>query len=121
MSRAFATTALLCCALGAAAQPPHTDRAAVANGQNVYMRVGCFTCHGTVGHGGAAPRLTPNTLPLAGFTTWVRNGTPGWTIASGMPAFPDTALGDADLADIRAYLASLPAPAAADDLPLLAP
>jgi ubiquinol-cytochrome c reductase cytochrome c subunit len=121
MKAALATTALLCCALGATAQPPRTDRAAVANGQSVYMRVGCFTCHGTVGHGGAAPRLTPNTLPLAGFTTWVRSGTPGWTIASGMPAFPATALGDADLADIRAYLASLPAPPAADDLPLLTP
>ena len=85
------------------------------------MRVGCFTCHGTVGHGGAAPRLAPNTLPLAGFETWVRNGTPGWSIMRRMPAFPAAVLGDADLADVRAYLASLPAPPAADDIALLTP
>jgi ubiquinol-cytochrome c reductase cytochrome c subunit len=121
MNRPFATTALLCCTLGATAQPARTDRAAVANGQSIYMRVGCFACHGTVGHGGAARRLTPNTLPLDGFTAWVRNGSPGWSFATGMPAFPPAVLSDADLADVRAYLASLPAPPAADDLPQLRP
>jgi mono/diheme cytochrome c family protein len=85
------------------------------------LRVGCFTCHGTVGHGGAAPRLTPNTLPLPGFTTWVRNGTPGWTIATGMPAFSTEVLSGAELADVRAYLAGLPPPRAVADIPLLAP
>ena len=85
------------------------------------MRVGCFTCHGTVGHGGAAPRLAPNTLPLPGFTTWVRNGTPGFSFLSGMPAFPAAVLSDEDLADMRAYLASLPPPPPANDIPLLAP
>jgi ubiquinol-cytochrome c reductase cytochrome c subunit len=114
-------SALLCCALGAGAQAARTGRAAAANGQDVYMRVGCFTCHGTVGHGGAAPRLAPNTLPLAAFTTWVRNGTPGWSFASGMPAFSGAVISDADLADIRAYLASLPAPPAVAEVPLLAP
>ena len=121
MKELLAASALLCFALGAAAQSARTDRAAIANGESAYLRVGCFTCHGTVGHGGAAPRLAPNTLPLPGFTTWVRNGTPGWTVASGMPAFPAGVISDADLADIRAYLASLPAPPAADDIPLLTP
>jgi mono/diheme cytochrome c family protein len=113
--------ALLCCASGAAAQATQTDRAAIANGERVYLMVGCQACHGTVGHGGAAPRLTPNTLPLPGFTTWVRNGTPGWSFASGMPAFPAAVISDADLADIRAYLASLPPPRPVAEIPLLAP
>lgn len=121
MKQLLATCALLSLAVGAAAQSARTGRAAVANGENVYLRVGCFTCHGTVGHGGAAPRLAPNTLPLPGFTTWVRNGTPGWTVASGMPAFPSSVVGDADLADIRAYLATLPAPPPVAEIPLLAP
>ena len=120
MKQLLAASALLCFTSIGAAQSARTDRAAVANGENAYMRVGCFTCHGTVGHGGAAPRLAPNTLPLPGFTTWVRNGTPGWTIASGMPAFPVSVISDTDLADIRAYLASLPPPPAVADLPLLA-
>ena len=121
MRQLLVAIALCCLASIAAAQSARTDRAAIANGQSVFMRVGCFTCHGTVGHGGAAPRLAPNTLPLAGFTTWVRNGTPGWTIASGMPAFSASVLSDAELADVRAYLASQPAPQPVADIPLLAP
>jgi ubiquinol-cytochrome c reductase cytochrome c subunit len=124
MPRLLAASALLCCALAAAgtlAQPDRTQRAAAANGQSVYMRVGCFTCHGTVGHGGAAPRLAPGTLPLPAFTTWVRNGTPGWSFLTGMPAYPAAVISDADLADVRAFLASLPAPPAPDEIPLLRP
>jgi ubiquinol-cytochrome c reductase cytochrome c subunit len=113
--------ALLSLTAAAAGQSARTNRTAVANGESVYLRVGCFTCHGTVGHGGAARRLAPNTLPLPSFTTWVRNGTPGWTFASGMPAFPATIISDAELADVRAYLASLPAPPPVADIPLLAP
>ena len=121
MRSTIVASAMLCCALGAGAQSARTERAAAANGQDVYLRVGCFTCHGTVGHGGAAPRLTPNTLPLPGFTTWVRNGTPGWSFAFGMPAYPAAVISDADLADIRTYLASLPPPPSVADIPLLAP
>jgi mono/diheme cytochrome c family protein len=117
----LAASALLCCATGTVAQSARTDRVSVANGESVYLRVGCQACHGTVGHGGAAARLAPNTLPLPAFTTWVRNGTPGWTFATGMPAFPASVISDADLADIRAYLASLPPPTPVADIPLLAP
>ena len=121
MKHLLVASALLCSASIAAAQSARTDRAAIANGESAFTRVGCFTCHGTVGHGGAAPRLAPNTLSLPGLTTWVRNGTPGWTFASGMPAFPVSVISDADLADVRAYLASLPAPPAVANIPLLAP
>ena len=122
MNPSFAACAalLLCCAAGATAQSARTDRAAIANGESAYLRVGCQSCHGTVGHGGAARRLAPNTLLLPAFTTWVRNGTPGWSFLAGMPAFPPSVISDADLEDIRAYLASLPAPPAVSDIPLLA-
>jgi hypothetical protein len=36
-----------------------------------------------------------------------------------MPAFPPTVISDAELADVRAYLADLPPPPAANDIPLL--
>ena len=121
MKQLLLASALFCFASIAAAQSARTDRGSAANGENVFLRVGCFTCHGTVGHGGAGPRLAPNTLPLAGFTTWVRNGTPGWSFGSGMPAFPTSVLSDAELADVRAYLASQPAPPPVTDIPLLAP
>jgi ubiquinol-cytochrome c reductase cytochrome c subunit len=122
MKNLFVAIAVLGCAFQSAAQPAQstkTDRAAVANGQVVFMRAGCYTCHGTVGHGGAGARLAPNTLPLEAFETWVRNGTPGWSIASGMPAFPPTIVSDQELADVRAFLASLPPPRAVQDIPLL--
>ncbi len=121
MKPLLAASIVLCVAAIAAAQSARTERAAVENGERVYLRLGCQACHGTVGHGGAAGRLAPNTLPLPAFTAWVRNGSPGWTFASGMPAFPPSVVGDAELADVRAYLASLPAPPPLEEIPLLAP
>ena len=38
-----------------------------------------------------------------------------------MPAFPGSVVSDGDLADIRSYLASLPAPPPVAEIPLLAP
>jgi mono/diheme cytochrome c family protein len=83
------------------------------------MRAGCYACHGTVGQGGAGTRLTPDTLPLAVFENWIRKGTPGWSTRSGMPAFSTAILTDSELADVYAFLASLPAPPDAKDIPLL--
>ncbi len=121
MNQPFGCAALLlCCAVSATAQSARTERAAIANGEAVYLRVGCQSCHGTVGHGGAARRLAPNTLPLSAFTAWVRNGTPGWSFLAGMPAFPESVISNGDLSDVRAYLASLPPPPPVRDIPLLA-
>lgn len=104
---------------GAQERAPDERRASAANGKAAYLRVGCQACHGTVGHGGAGTRLAPNPLPLETFRVWVRNGTPGWSFTSGMPGFPPAVVSDAELADMRAYLASIPAPPAADDIALL--
>ena len=121
MTKLCAALALLCCAFVTFAQTTRPDRAAIANGESVYLRIGCPACHGTVGHGGAAKRLAPDTLPLAAFTTWVRNGTPGWSFLAGMPAFSPEVISDAELANIQAYLASQPQPPPLDRIPLLAP
>src|SRR5690606_26320637 len=107
-------------AASAAAQE-RASRAAIANGEQGYLRAGCHSCHGTAGHRGAGPRLAPSTLPLSAFIAWVRNGSPNWTFAAGMPAYPAAVVSDAELADVRAYLASLPAPKPLAEIPLLAP
>ena len=115
-------TALFWAVAGAAhAQSSKSTRPSAANGKTVFMRVGCYTCHGTVGQGGAGARLAPNTIPLAAMQVWVRGGSPGWSIARGMPAFPTTVISDNELADVQAYLASLPAPPKPDDIALLKP
>ena len=103
------------------AQSSKTTRPSAANGKTVFMRVGCYTCHGTVGQGGAGARLAPNAMPLPAMQVWVRGGTPGWSIARGMPAFPTTVISDSELADVQAYLASLPQPPKPDDIALLKP
>lgn len=115
-------TALLCTFTGAVhAQSSKPARPSAANGKTVFMRVGCYTCHGTVGQGGAGARLAPNTMPLAAMQVWVRGGSPGWSIGRGMPAFPAAVISDSELADVQAYLASLPPPPKPDDIALLKP
>lgn len=88
------------------------------NGKAVYMKIGCWTCHGTVGQGGAGVRIVPP-LPVTAFTNYVRKGGPNHSVFGGMPAYSSNAISDAELADIRAYLASIPAPAAVKSIPLL--
>jgi mono/diheme cytochrome c family protein len=118
---ALVVAATLSLAFPALAQPVSgpARRASVANGEAIFLRLGCPACHGTVGHGGAGTRLAPGPLPLEAFRAWVRTGSPGWSFARGMPAFPPAVVSDDELADVRVYLASVPAPRAADDIPLL--
>jgi mono/diheme cytochrome c family protein len=84
----------------------------VANGKNVFVKNGCAACHGTTGHGGAGARLTPNPSATAAFIAYVRKP------AGNMPPYTNQVT-DAELTDIRAYLATIPAPPAIKDIPLL--
>ena len=89
------------------------------NGKIVFMKAGCYACHGTVGQGGAGARIAPNPLAVAAFTAYVRKGGPTHSVFGGMPAYPANILSDSDLADIRAYLASIPAPPSPKTIPFL--
>lgn len=86
-----------------------------ANGRRVYLADGCFYCHGTTGAGGgiAGPRLAPNPLPLEGVKAKVR------TASGRMPVYSPAVLKDAEIADIVAYLQSIPQGKAAKDIPAL--
>lgn len=92
------------------------DRApSVARGKATFLRVGCFQCHGTQGQGaGGSTTLAPNTLPAEALANFVRNTTSGR-----MPAYPAAVLTDADLADIHAYLSSIPKPVSPDSIAIL--
>lgn len=90
--------------------------ASAENGKRVFMRVGCWQCHGTVGQGGAAgPKIAPDPLPYETLAAFVR------ATNRAMPPYREAVLSNADLADIHAYLTSIPKPPAADSLPLLKP
>ena len=85
-----------------------------ANGQMLFVKVGCYQCHGYQGQGGAAgPRIAPDPLPFDGLAAFVR------TSSGEMPPYAATILSDGDLADIYAYLQSIPRPPALADVPLL--
>lgn len=116
----FAATAVNAVAVVAQEQAPKTPPPGDAvRGKTAFMSAGCYTCHGTVGHGGAGARLAPKPRAQAGFFAYVRSGRRGWSVAGGMPAYPSSILSDQTLADIYAYLLAIPPPPPASDIPLL--
>ena len=88
-----------------------------ANGKRIFLADGCFTCHGRAGQGGAyngpAPILAHTALPFDGFKGQVRDP------SNDMPAYSDAVLSDKDIADIYAFVESLPGPKSAKDFPIL--
>jgi ubiquinol-cytochrome c reductase cytochrome c subunit len=80
----------------------------VEDGKRLYLKNGCYECHGTVGQGAqanpVAPRLAPKPLSLAALIAYVRKP------AGTMPPYVSKVMSDAELADVRAYLASIPEP-----------
>lgn len=100
---AAAVTACLVCVTPAQTQVagPQGD---AANGKRIYMAVGCYQCHGTVGQGSrpTGPHLAPNPLPYEAFAAIVRRP------VNVMPPYTTVVLSDQDLGDIYAYLVTIP-------------
>jgi mono/diheme cytochrome c family protein len=111
---AFALVAIGLAGLARAQDAPQGD---AANGKRLYLADRCFTCHGRSGQGGAyngpAPILAHTMLPFDGFKGQVRNP------VNDMPAYSAAVLSDKDIADIYAFVETLPGPGSAKDIPLL--
>src|ERR1700689_921964 len=83
------------------------------NGKRLFVKLGCYTCHGYQGQGGGAgAKLAPRPIAAAALIAYVRHP------AGSMPPFTSKVVSDQDLKDIHAYLASVPAPPPAKDIPL---
>ena len=113
---AFAVAACgMAATLGAVAQD--TPQGDPANGKRIFLRDGCFTCHGRSGQGGAyngpAPILAHTALPFDGFKNQLRNP------ADDMPAFSTAVLSDQDIADIYAFVQTLPGATSAKNIAIL--
>jgi mono/diheme cytochrome c family protein len=94
-----------------AAQSPSGN---TENGKRQFVKLGCYTCHGYQGQGGGAgAKLAPHPISAANLIAYVRHP------AGTMPPFTKKVVSDEDLTDIHAYLASIPAPPPAKDIPLL--
>jgi mono/diheme cytochrome c family protein len=87
------------------------------NGKRIYLKDGCFLCHGRVGQGGGyntpVPALAKTELPFEPFKLQLRQP------AEDMPAYSDQVLTDQQVADIYAFVQSLPGKRDPKDIPLL--
>jgi ubiquinol-cytochrome c reductase cytochrome c subunit len=84
-------------------------------GQTLFMKIGCYQCHGNEGQGGAAgPRIgRAPMLAFGAFATYVR------APRGEMPPYTAKVISEQNLADIYAFLAALPRPPAVESIPLL--
>ena len=101
-----------------ASPPPKADSAPAGNsqsGKKLFTSFGCFECHGHQAEGTpvGGPRLGPNPIPFSALLKYVRQPT------GQMPPFTSKVVSDAELADIYAFLQSLPQPPKPDSIPAL--
>ena len=90
------------------------------NGRKLFIKIGCYQCHGREGQGGSSapigsygPRLALTKLPLAAVRAYVRRP------AGGMPPYTVKVLSDSEIGDIYAFLKTARAPAPVENIPLL--
>lgn len=93
---------------GAAAPPGNVE-----NGRKAFIQHGCFSCHGFSAEGGPGARLAQNPIPFQAFVQYVRRP------KRSMPPY-GTQVSDQELADIYAFIKSIPSSPDAKSIPLLA-
>ena len=117
MNRLIQIAAVLMVATVPSAWAQEASKGDAANGKKVYLADGCYQCHGRVGQGGlmtgAAPILAQTKMPYAAFTRQLRNP------LNDMPPYPETLLSEKEVADIYAFLQSLPGRRPVKDIPIL--
>ena len=99
-------------------EPAETETAPtgdVANGKKIYVSYGCYQCHGYAGQGStrSGPRIAPDPIPFALFRFIVREP------PEVMPPYTEKVVSDQELADIYAFLQSVPQPPDVESIPQL--
>jgi mono/diheme cytochrome c family protein len=98
------------------AQTPTGD---AKKGKDAFVKFGCYGCHDYSGQGGngaaTGPRLIGLQLTQPAFTALLRSP----ARPQNMPPYTAKTMTDAQVADIYAYIKSLPPSPAAKDIPLL--
>jgi mono/diheme cytochrome c family protein len=99
----------------AAAQTPAEPRGDAARGAKLFVDRACWQCHGLAAQGGgiAGPRLAGRVQVWSAFAVYVRGPT------EEMIPYTAKVLPDDELADIFAWLRSLPPPPTVESLPVL--
>ena len=116
MNRHLNLRALAAITAGLVFASPIAAAGSAEKGKAAYVKHGCWQCHGFAGQGSVAGvKLAPNPIPFEALSAYVRNTN------GGMPPYQKAILPDEDLADIYAYLQSVPKPPEVNGIPLLKP
>ena len=96
----------------ASESPPAGD---VDNGSKIYVSYGCYQCHGYAGQGStrSGPRIAPDPIPFALFSYIVREP------PDAMPGYSEKIVSNEELADIYAFLKTIPQPPDVESIPEL--
>ena len=79
-------------------------------GEETYLRVGCWQCHGYAAQGASTgPKLAPDPLPVEVIREKLR------VAGDRMPPYREAVLSDDEIADIHAYLETIPPPPRLED------
>jgi ubiquinol-cytochrome c reductase cytochrome c subunit len=98
-----------------ASKPDVSARGDAKNGKRIYASYGCYECHGREGQGSVltGPRIGPHPTQFSTFVRYIRQP------RGEMPPYTEKVVSDAELADIYAFLQSLPQPPDPKSVPLL--
>jgi ubiquinol-cytochrome c reductase cytochrome c subunit len=99
----------------ASAQTPAAPAGNAENGKKIFTSYGCYQCHNYAANGGAGARLAPKPIAFQAFLKYVRHP------ADQMPPYTTKVVTDKELADIYAFLLTIPAPPAVATIPILKP
>lgn len=98
------------------AKQESTAAANPSNGQRLFVRYGCYECHGYLGQGSTSTggtRLGPPQIPLSAFVSYIREPT------GQMPPYTVKAVSNEDLSEIYNFLKSVPPPPPLKSIPIL--
>jgi len=87
-----------------------------SNGQRLFVKDGCYECHGYLGQGSTSTggtRLGPPQIPLSAFVSYVREPT------GQMPPYTAKVISNEDLGEIYNFLKSVPPPPPLKSIPIL--
>jgi len=86
------------------------------NGKKIFVSYGCYQCHNYAANGGAAgPRVAPNPIAFPAFVRLLRKP------AGEMPPYTAKVVTDQEIADIYAFLQTIPPAPGAGSIAILKP
>ena len=103
-------------AFGGQTRQPAAPAGDAENCKKIFTSYGCYQCHNYAANGGGAgPRLAPKPIAFQAFTRQVRKP------SNEMPPYTAKVVSDKELADIYAFLLTIPEPPAVSSIPILKP